>query len=292
MCVVLNDDEVSSNKDEPLQKRLRQLFSVAPMVLDETAASTATADKEATDKRTAEEAAMKRATEEATVKRAMEERAAEEATTKAVAAKEVAGKTANEAAGAAEGSPAPGQAPSVAGAKRAVAPSGSTPPAKRPYRGVWKPRFVQLSLSFFQWGFSFLLHFLPRSSPSDATTAIGMAAADVAIRVTPGPAPDGEPQTPEGVPEDVVESEGEPEVASEPVPVVIQEEAPAEGAMIAVHAAGARTAPLPSCGARAPLSSVPPAMAKHAQEDDSVREGGGAGPATWFRPAGGGHRPA
>jgi hypothetical protein len=122
MCVVLNDDEVSSNEDEPLQKRLWQLFSAGPMVLDETAASTATADKEATYKRAAEEAAMKRAAEEATVKRAMEERAAEEATTKAAAAKEVAGKTANEVAGAAEGSPAPGQAPSVAGAKRAAAP--------------------------------------------------------------------------------------------------------------------------------------------------------------------------
>jgi hypothetical protein len=75
---------------------------------------------------------------------------------KAAAAKEVAGKTTDEAAGAAGGSPAPGQAPSVAGAKRAVAPSGSTPPAKRPYRGVWKPRFVQLSLlSLFFSGASF-----------------------------------------------------------------------------------------------------------------------------------------
>jgi hypothetical protein len=42
----------------------------------------------------------------------------------------------DEAAGAIGGSLAPGQAPSAAGAKRATAPSGSTPPAKRPYRGV------------------------------------------------------------------------------------------------------------------------------------------------------------
>jgi hypothetical protein len=34
----------------------------------------------------------------------------------------------------------------------------------------------------------------------------------------------------------------------------------------------------------------PPAVGKHAQEDDDVREGCGAGPTAWFRPAGGGHR--
>jgi hypothetical protein len=69
------------------------------------------------------------------------------------------------------------------------------------------------------------------------------------------PDPDGQPQTPEGVPEDVVEdSEGEAEVALEPVPEVVWEEAPTEGAMIDVCAAAA---PLPSRGARAPLSSAP-----------------------------------
>jgi hypothetical protein len=100
-------------------------------MLDEAATTTAVANKEAMDKRVAEES-----------------------TTKVAAAEEVAGKTADEAAGAVRGSPAPGHAPSVARAKRAVAPSSSTPPAKCPYRGVWKPQFVQLSLfSFFQWGF-------------------------------------------------------------------------------------------------------------------------------------------
>jgi hypothetical protein len=125
-CVILDNDEVSSGEDEPLQKRLRQHSGAGPVVLDKAVA----ADKEATDKRAAEEAVAKRA---------IEERAAKEATAKAAVAEEVAGKTADEAAGAAGGSPAPGQAPSVAKAKRAVAPSGSTPPAKRPYRGVWKP---------------------------------------------------------------------------------------------------------------------------------------------------------
>jgi hypothetical protein len=51
-----------------------------------------------------------------------------------------------------------------------------------------------------------------------------------------------------------VESEGESEVAPEPVTEVVQEEALVEGAMIAVRAAAA---PLPSCRARAPLSSAP-----------------------------------
>jgi hypothetical protein len=95
---------------------------------------------------------------EVTTKRAVEERAAEEVAAKAAIAEEVAGKTVDEAARAARGSPAPSQAPTVAGAKRVVAPSGSTPPAKRSYRGVWKPWFVQVSLlspSFFQWGFIF-----------------------------------------------------------------------------------------------------------------------------------------
>jgi hypothetical protein len=68
----------------------------------------------------------------------------------------------------------------------------------------------------------------------------------VAVGVTPGPALDGKPRTLEGVPEDVVESEGELEVAPVPVLEVVQKEAPAEGAMISVHAAA--TTP-PSHGA-------------------------------------------
>jgi hypothetical protein len=145
VCVVLDDDEVSSDEDEPLQKRLWQLSGAGPAVLDEAAAMTAATDKEAT---------YKRATEEAVMKRAAEERAAEEAATK-----EVAGKTTDESVGAAGGSPTPSQASSVAGAKRAVVPSGSTLPAKRPYRGVWKPRFVQLAL-FSPFFFSVGLHSL------------------------------------------------------------------------------------------------------------------------------------
>jgi hypothetical protein len=80
------------------------------------------------------------------------------------------------------------------------------------------------------------------------------AAADAVVGAAPGLAPISEPWTPEGVPEDVVEFEGEPEVASEAVPDVVQEEAPVEGAMIAVRL---MAAPLPSRGAHTPLSSTP-----------------------------------
>jgi hypothetical protein len=170
------------------------------------------ADKEATAKRAAEEAVAKRAMEEAVVKKATEERAVEEATVKAAAV---------EAAGVAGASPAPSQVPPAAEAKRPVALSGSTPPAKRPYRGVWKPRFVQLSPPLF-----FLTTFLSRSASSGAATVTGAAAADAVVGAALGPAPDCEPRTPEGVPEDVVESEGEPEA----VTAVVQEEAPAERA--------------------------------------------------------------
>jgi hypothetical protein len=136
MCVILDDNEVSSDEDEPLQKRRRQFPGDRPAVRDEAATMTSTADKEATNKR-----------------------AVEEATEEAAAAEEAAGKTVGEGAGATGGSPAPGQVPSVAGAKRAASPSGSTPPAKRPYRGVWKPQFVPLSILFCVWLHSLIILF-------------------------------------------------------------------------------------------------------------------------------------
>jgi hypothetical protein len=115
---------------------------------------------------------------------------------------------------------------------------------------------------FFQWGFIILLHFLPRSSPSGVATmmgtaafAIGTAVVDAAVRATLGLAPDGEPRTTEGVPEDVVEdSEGDPKVALDPVLEVEWEEALVEGAMIIVREVAT---PPPSRGARAPLLSAP-----------------------------------
>jgi hypothetical protein len=72
--------------------------------------------------------------------------------------------------------------------------------------------------------------------------------------VTPGPATGGEPQTLEGVLEGMMEeSEGEPEMALEPVPEVVLEEVPAEGAMIATCA----VTPSPSHGAPVPSSLAP-----------------------------------
>jgi hypothetical protein len=112
--VVHDDDEVSSDEDEPLQARLRLLFpaggssslgTASPVVVAVEAAGA----EAATDRRAAEEAATKEAT--------------------------------------GEGSSVPGQVPSsAAGAKRAATPSGSSPPAKRPYRGVWRPRYAPKSL--------------------------------------------------------------------------------------------------------------------------------------------------
>jgi hypothetical protein len=134
----------------------------------------------------------------------------------------------------------------VAGTKRATAPSGSTPPPKRPYRGIWKPRFVRDGGSSSSSGAA--------TATGTAAPTIGTTAAEAAVGVTPGSATSGKPQTPKGVPEDVSEeSEEEPEMAPEPVPEVVPEEVPAEGAMITVHVA----APSPSHGAPAPSSPVP-----------------------------------
>ncbi len=121
--VVLDDDEASSNKDEPMLKWLR-LSSVidgssgsAPATPDVAAAMKVAAHKEATDKRVVEEAMMKRATvkaaanEEATTKRAAEEAMVKRAAVKAAADEEVADKTADEAVGAVGDSPAPARRP-------------------------------------------------------------------------------------------------------------------------------------------------------------------------------------
>jgi hypothetical protein len=230
MHVILDDEEVSFDEDEPLQKQLRQLSGAGSAVLDVAAVTMAMTNKEATDKR---------ATEEATTKSVAEERAVEEAPAKAAAVEEAAGKTVDEAARATRGSPAPDQVPSVAGAKRVAAPSGST------LQGCLETSVCPAFSPFFV-GLHSLITFLPRSSPSGTSTAMVSAAADAAVRATPVLAPNGEPRTPEGVPEDMVESEGEPEVALEPVTEVVQEEAPTEGAMITVCAA---VAPPPSRGA-------------------------------------------
>jgi hypothetical protein len=203
---------------------------------------------EAADMRAVEEAAMKRAAEDAAVK--------------VTANEEVTGKTADEATGAVGDSPAPARHPQWLG------PRGRRLQAAPPRQPNVPTRvFGNLGLSsssFFYSGASFsnYISFLRSSSSFGAATTMGMAASAVgtttveaAVGVTLGPAPDGEPQTTEGVPEDVLgESEEEPEVVPELGPEVVREEAPAEGAMITIRTAAA---PPPSCGARAPFSLAP-----------------------------------
>jgi hypothetical protein len=142
--VVHGDDEVSSDEDEPLQVRLRSRFPAGGSSSLGTALPVAVAAKAAG----AEAATDRRAAEEAV-------------------ATEVAG----------EGSPLPGQAPSsAAGAKRAAGPSGSSPPAKWPYRGVWRPRYVPKSLHPVSFSFCEANYFsFPSSRPPPAPRAPSVA---------------------------------------------------------------------------------------------------------------------
>jgi hypothetical protein len=103
------------------------------------------ADKEPTAERAAKGAVVDRAAKEAAVKAAADEDVVVQWAVKAAGLEAAAGGV----------SPAPRQAPSVAGTKRAAAQSGSTSPAKRSYRGVWKPRFVQLVPLLLLFFFSF-----------------------------------------------------------------------------------------------------------------------------------------
>jgi hypothetical protein len=89
--------------------------------------------------------------------------------------------------------------------------------------GVFGNHGLSSSLPLFSSLFHSLTTFLSRSSPSGAAAVTSAATADVVVRAAP-------------------ELE------------VVQEEAPAEGAMIAVRM---MAAPPPSRGARAPLSSAP-----------------------------------
>jgi hypothetical protein len=102
----------------------------------------ATTDKEATDKRATGEAVVKVVMDkEGTDKRIVLNEAAD----KEVADKRAAGEATLKDAtvGAVGDSSAPGQvSSSVSGTKRVAVPSGSTPLAKRPYRGIWKLWFV------------------------------------------------------------------------------------------------------------------------------------------------------
>jgi hypothetical protein len=121
--VILDNDEVSSDEGEPLQKRMRQLSGVAgpsgsgpaPAAPSAAATAAAAADQEAADKRAAEEAMVSRAAEKV-------------AADKSTMGEAVVMRAAVRATG---DSPAPGMAPSlVVGTKRVATPSGSSPPTK------------------------------------------------------------------------------------------------------------------------------------------------------------------
>jgi hypothetical protein len=129
VSIVLDDDEVLSDEDAPLQKRLWLSSAIsgssgsAPATAIVAAVVKAGVDKEVTDKRATEEAVVKEAADKVV-------------TDKRAAMKEVAVEAARD-------SSAPGQVPSSAvGAKRATTPSGSTLPAKRPYWGILKHGFL------------------------------------------------------------------------------------------------------------------------------------------------------
>jgi hypothetical protein len=118
-------------------------------------------------------------------------------------------------------------------------------------KSVCPPRFFVAMLHFEYISFSH------SSSSSRAATAMGAPApaagtttAEVVVGLTPGPATSGEPQTPKGVLEYVLEeSEEELEMVAEPVSEVVQGEVPSEGAMIATSVA---TPPHPMMHQRRP----------------------------------------
>jgi hypothetical protein len=172
------------NEDLSLQKWLRSLGRVPstvgrapltgatvsgpnPVAVGVAAATMATADKEASDRKVAEEAAAKEAAdtlavEEAVTKEAANKKMAEEATTKEAADKVVVDKqaAAMEAADkksaeeatdkeAAEEATTKEVEDKKVGTKRAATTSSSTPLTKHPYKGVWKPRFIDFPVFSF-----------------------------------------------------------------------------------------------------------------------------------------------
>jgi hypothetical protein len=99
------------------------------IAVDVVVAAMAAADKEAKGKKAGAEAADKEAAEEAVAKEVVDKKVA---------------------AGPSKGPSASGPTPSLAvRAKRAATLSGSTLPAKRPYKGVWKPPFVNFPVFSF-----------------------------------------------------------------------------------------------------------------------------------------------
>jgi hypothetical protein len=174
--VILHDDEVSFDEDEPLQKRLRRLFRVAGLSGSGPALAApdvvAAADKEVVDQK----AAVARAAKEAAEKAVADKEAADKSTSGEVAVK-------GAAVGAVGDSLAPDMAPSlVARTKRAATPSGSTPPAKQLYRGIWKPRFILLGFFVARLHFEYI-SFSHNASSSGAATVMDTPAPTVGTTI-------------------------------------------------------------------------------------------------------------
>jgi hypothetical protein len=243
--VVHDDDEVSSDEDEPLQVRLQSRFpaggsSSLGTALPVAAAVGATGAEGLSDRRAAVVA------------------------------------TATEVAG--EGSPVPGQAPSsAAGAKRVAAPSGSSPPAKRPYRGIWRPRYVPKSLRPISFSFCETHYFsFPSSKPppaprapsvatvaSSAPPAAGAIGPAVVAEVVPELVAGGTPQTPEGVLVDAPESPADaPEVVPSPslVEVLAEVVMPIMCSMAPSSPLAAAATSSSTLGAAAPADAVADAV--------------------------------
>jgi hypothetical protein len=117
--------------------------AISRSAVDKKATDVALVKKAANDTATAERAAVdKEATTVATTKKVADdavvaERATAEVADRRAVEPKASGKSAEGSADS-DSSPAP-----TVGAKRAAMPGGSTPPAKRPFRGSWKPRYVE-----------------------------------------------------------------------------------------------------------------------------------------------------
>jgi hypothetical protein len=179
---------------------------------------------------------------------------------------------------ASEGSSDSGQVPSSAtSTKRAVMPSGSSPPVKRPYRGVWRPRYGPKSLRpvFLSFCEAHNIVF-PSSRPppaprapsvatvaSSAAPAAGATVPAVVMELVPELVAGGTPQTPEGVPVDVSESPADtPEAVPSPslVEVLAEEAMPVDRTTVPSSPLAAAVASSSALGTAAVADAVADAV--------------------------------
>jgi hypothetical protein len=145
--------------DTAVEKRVADDTAAAKRAVDDTVTAKKAADDDAVAKRDADDVAVAErdvvgevATDAATREKAASDAAVKEGTTVEVASQDVA-----------EYSPT-----LVAGAKRAIAIGGSTPPARHQFHGSWKPRYavVACNFSFFSFCFTWILRCVVRLPPT------------------------------------------------------------------------------------------------------------------------------